>query len=152
MSLDRYSSIAGKKYQRGFLMPLAIFIIVSMAGFAIVMARTTAQTNSSSIQAMIAIQAFYAADSGAQWGMNQLFYNTGAPLTRTGVDASCSALSGQSRSFNVDGLRNCSATLQCVVNTDVGNTTSYYLLTSSSTCGDQPIVSQRVVELSAFMK
>ncbi|BFM12057.1 MSHA biogenesis protein MshP [Simiduia litorea] len=138
--------------QRGFLMPLAIFIIVAMGGFALTMARTASQSNTSAVQAMIAIQAFYAADSGAQWGMNQLFYDAGSPISRSSVDAKCVTLSGQSRSFNTDGLRNCRVELLCTLSSDPSNTISYYQITSASECGNEPIVSQRTVELSAFMK
>ncbi|MDN3640173.1 hypothetical protein QWY82_15365 [Simiduia curdlanivorans] len=133
-------------------MPLAIFIIVSMAGFALGMARTTSQTNSSATQTMISIQAFYAADTGAQWGMNRLFYNTSGAISRASVDANCTALAGQGVSFDVVGLKNCSTQLQCVIDVDSSNTISYYRITSAAACGNAPIFAQRTVELSAFMK
>ena len=152
MSLDRLQRQSKPSGQMGFLMPLAIFIIVTMAGFALAMARTTSQTNSSAIQAMIAIQAFYAADAGAQWGMNQLFYNVSGAITRTSADASCLSLAGQTRFFDVDGLRNCRADLQCTVSADPTNTISYYQIISDAECGSEPIISQRSIELSAFMK
>lgn len=142
----------GRRSQTGFLMPLAIFIVVTMAGLALAMARTTSQSNSSVVQTMIGIQTFYAADAGAQWGMNQLFYSTTATLTRASVDANCVALTGQLRSFNTVGLRNCEAVLACSVNADPGNTTSYYLISSDATCGDGAFASQRRVEVSAFMR
>ena len=138
--------------QAGFLMPLAIFIIVSMAGFALAMARTTSQTNSSATQTMISIQAFYAADSGAQWAMNRLFYNAASAISRNTVDANCTALSGQNLSFEVGGLNNCRAQVQCIIESDDAKAISYYRISSSSECGSAPIFSQRTVELSAFMR
>lgn len=142
----------GLHQQRGFLMPLAVFIIVVMAGLALTMARTVSQSNTSVVQTAVGIQAFYAADAGAQWAMNRLFYNAAAPLTRASVDASCAALSGQSLNFATDGLRDCSTQLQCSRSTDASDTTSYYRLVSAADCGSAPVDSQRTVEVSAFMR
>lgn len=138
--------------QRGFLMPLAVFIIVIMGGLALTMSRTVSQSNTSVIQTAIAMQAFYAADSGAQWGMNRLFYNAGTPLSRAAVDASCAALTGQSLNFATDGLRNCNVQLQCARTIDASDTSSYYLISSAAHCGSAPIDAQRTVEVSAFMR
>ena len=140
-----------RKAQRGFLVPLALFIIVVMAGFAITIARTSSQSNTSVIQSVVGVQAFYAADTGAQWGLNQLFYQ-GAPLTRASVDAACNGLTGASLNLAADGLRNCTAQLQCSVSTDPANTTSYYQVTSSSSCGNAPVFSERTVQVSAMMR
>ena len=138
--------------QKGFLMPLAVFIIVVMGGFALTMARTASQSNTSAVQAMIAIQAFYAADSGAQWGMNKLFYNSTGAISRTSDDANCAAVSGQVLAINVSGLSNCETQLQCTIDSSPGTPISYYRISSAAACGNSPIFSQRTVELSAFMK
>lgn len=140
------------KSQQGFLMPLAIFIVIAMGALAIAVSRNIAQSNNSTVQAMVSVQAFYAADSGAQFGMNQLFYDTASPLTRAQVDSNCSALNGQSRSFSVAGLSNCETQLSCSLSIDTGNTTSYYTVTSTAQCGDSVINSQRSVQVSAFMR
>lgn len=140
-----------RQRQRGFLMPLAIFIIVIMAGFGIVMARTTAQSNTSVLQTAISVQAFYAADSGAQWGLNRLFYQS-VPLTRAGVDAACAGLTGASVAFAVPGLSGCNTQLQCTLANDPANTTSYYQVTSSAVCGTAPVVAERTVQVSSFMR
>lgn len=142
----------GLRKQRGFLMPLAVFIIVVMGGLAIVMARNISQSTTSTVQAAVAIQAFYAADSGAQWGMNQLFYDTGAALIRTQVDSQCTNLNGQNLTFSASGLSNCDTQLSCSSATDPSNVTSYYLISSAADCGDAVIGSQRTVEVSAMMR
>lgn len=140
-----------KRYQRGFLMPLAIFIIVIMAGFAMVMARTTAQSNTSVVQTAVSVQAFYAADSGAQWGLNRLFYQA-APLSRANVDAACTGLNGVTVTFAAPGLSGCDSQLQCASTNDPANTTSYYQITSSATCGTEPVMAERAVQVSSFMR
>lgn len=138
--------------QGGFLMPLAIFIIVAMGAMALAMARNISQSTTSAVQTMVGIQAFYAADTGAQWGMNQLFYDTGAALTRSQVDMQCNSLNGQSLTFGVGGLNNCDTQLSCRISTDPGNVTSYYVITSAADCGDVSVGAQRSVEVSAFMR
>ena len=141
-----------QREQQGFLLPLAIFIAVTMGIMALTVARNMAQSTTSAIQATVAIQAFYAADSGAQWGMNQLFYDTSLSLTRSLVDGRCSALNAQVKIFSVAGLGNCSAQLSCSISTDPGNITSYYVITSAADCGDAAVGSQRTVEVSALMR
>ncbi|WP_183910206.1 hypothetical protein [Simiduia aestuariiviva] len=133
-------------------MPLAIFIIVVMGGLALAISRNVAQTTNSAVQSIVSIQAFYAADTGAQWGMNRMFYDTSATLTRAQVDAGCNAVHGQSLSFSTSGLNNCQTQLSCSVSTDPSNTTSYYVISSAAQCGDAAISSQRSVEVSAFMR
>ncbi|UTA46577.1 MSHA biogenesis protein MshP [Simiduia sp. 21SJ11W-1] len=133
-------------------MPLAIFIVIAMGVLAIAVSRNIAQSSNSTLQAMVAIQAFYAADSGAQFGMNQLFYSQSAQLTRTQVDANCNAINGQLVSYSAQGLNNCSASLSCSVSAGPANVTSYYTLSSDASCGDGVINSQRSVQVSAFMR
>ena len=47
-----------QKSQRGFLIPLAIFIVVVMSFFAIALWRTTVQTTLSGAQELVSVQAF----------------------------------------------------------------------------------------------
>jgi hypothetical protein len=84
------NQFASKKKQQGFLLPLAVFIVVVMGLFALVLSRNTIQTNTSSVQEAVSVQAFYAAESGAQRGMQHLFY-LAAPTTlvRQQVDQRC---------------------------------------------------------------
>ncbi|RYZ93898.1 MAG: MSHA biogenesis protein MshP, partial [Moraxellaceae bacterium] len=63
-----------RKNQQGFLLPLAIFIIVVMGLFALVVSRNTIQSNTAAVQEAISTQTFYAAESGAQRGMQVLFF------------------------------------------------------------------------------
>jgi MSHA biogenesis protein MshP len=73
--------------QQGFLLPLALFIVVVMGLFALVLSRNTIQTGTSTVQEMVSTQAFYVAESGAQLGMQNLFFPD--PSVRQQVDQRC---------------------------------------------------------------
>lgn len=152
--------------QQGFLLPLAIFIVVVMGVFALVVARNSIQTSSSAVQELTSVQAFYAAESGAQRAMQSLFFN--ADLTRQAVDGRCAALA-TTYNFNVTGLNNCSAAVSCqcqfqdasncvlAVPADysaaasVAKLTSYYTIVSTATCGAGNLSAQRTINAGAFL-
>ena len=142
----------GYTAQRGFLMPLAIFILVATGFFAVTISRVTGQTAIATTQEGISIAAFYAAESGAQYAMNQLFYDTAALISRASVDNQCVAVNGGNIAFTVAGLNGCSAAISCTRTIDVADTTSYYRLLSQATCGTGAISAQRSIEVSAVMK
>ena len=137
--------------QAGYLMPLAVFLIIILGGLALTISRYTATANVSAHQEMITVASFYAADAGGQWGMNQLFYSTLSPIDRNTVRASCVALNGASNIvFSVPGLNNCSASLACNRNTQTD--TDFYTITSVGACGSGSIRAERTVVVSAFMQ
>ncbi len=141
------------KSQRGYLMPVAIFIIVILAGLAITLSRFSGQSDTAVIQEAISVAAFNAAESGGQYAMNRLFYSTTTSPTRTLVDANCTAINGTSLNFSAVGLGDCSADLTCNVSANLPtNTISYYTVTSAGQCGVSPINAQRVVELASSLQ
>lgn len=133
-------------------MPLAIFILVAMGLFAITISRLTGETAIATTQEAISVASFYAAESGAQYAMNQLFYDTGAPLTRAGVDADCTTVNGTNLNFSAAGLNGCSAAITCARSIDAADTLSFYRIQSQGTCGNAPISAQRIIEISAYMQ
>lgn len=148
-------------------MPLAIFIIVVMGIFALVISRNTIQSSTSATLEAVSTQAFYAAESGAQRGMQTLFFPDAS--SREQVDTRCVGLN-TTHSFNVAGLKNCSAVVTCSCKFQdnsscspivAGNytsgavpakTTSYYTITSSASCGSGTISAQRTIEAGSFLK
>ena len=136
--------------QQGFLMPLAIFIVVIMGIFTVTLARTTGQSAIATTQEGVSLQAFYAAESGAQLGMSNLFYDTAAPLTVAAVTGRCTTLA-LSPTFTVNGLNNCSATVSCVADTTVPGR-SYFTLSSTGQCGNGNISANRTIQVSAKME
>lgn len=137
------------RHQQGFLLPLALFILVVMGVLALTISRTSIQTQTSSIQEFTNIQSFYAAESGAQRGMQHLFLN--AALLRADVDGRCTGWN-QTYNFTVAGLRGCTAQVSCTFATDTGNTRSFYTLNSVGVCGTDQYRAERSIQVGSFME
>jgi len=137
------------KQQRGFLMPMAVFILVVMGFMALNLSRTTGQAGIATVQEAISLQALYAAESGAQSAMAQLFYDTSSALTRSEVDGRCGTFA--QIDFSATGLSDCSVNATCARSTDAADTTSYYQIVSSATCGSGAVAASRVIEVSSFI-
>jgi len=147
----RNSSPVAKASQSGFLIPLALVLLVGIAFLAIAINRITGQSHGSTIQQGLSAQALFAAESGAQYAMSRLFFNT---ADRAAVDAQCAALAapGQTLSFGVTGLSACSAVVRCSVAADSGNTISFYTINSTAQCGGGQLIGEREIEVSATMQ
>lgn len=135
--------------QRGFLMPLAIFIVVVMSLFAAALWRTTVQTSLSGAQEMVTVQAFYAAESGAQNGMQALFFPDAS--SRLAINARCDALNLTPAFAGIAGLNNCSAQVSCTCVECNSGTTSFYTITSVGSCGSGLMSAVRTVKVGSFM-
>ncbi len=151
--------------QRGFLLPLALFILVVMGVLALTISRTSIQTQTSTIQEFTNIQAFYAAESGAQRGMQALFLSTS---TRQATDQVCAGMAINHNFAGVNGLRICTVTVTCTciyqdnsacahtVNTNyeltspVALTKSFYTLTSDGVCGQDQYRAERTIQVGAY--
>lgn len=129
--------------QRGFLLPVAVFILVVMSVAALALWRSTIQSSNSIVQELISTQALYAAESGAQAGVGQIF--TGA--NRTAVTAECDALN-LVLNYSVTGLQQCSAQVSCIA--DAGVLGSVYVITSAGTCGTS-VTAERTVRVDAYL-
>ena len=164
---------AGHPKQRGFLLPLAIFILVVMASFALVLSRNTIQSGGAAVQEVTSVQAFYAAESGAQVGMQALFYPDAS--SRQAVDSRCLALNSTTN-YTSPGLNGCTAAVSCSClyadnATYASNTvcspgtaanysstapanhlTSFYTITSVGTCGSGNFRAVRTIEAGSFLK
>lgn len=134
---------------KGFLMPLAAVLVVGVAMMALAISHMASNSGNSSVQEGLSLQAFYAAESGAQYAMNQLMFDV---TSRTSADANCVSLSGASLNFSAIGLAVCSASLSCSVANDAANTTSFYSITSSANCGAGDLFAQRIITVSAFFQ
>lgn len=158
MCPDQLTVAAPLKKQQGFLLPLALFILVAMSFFAFSLSRTTSQAGMAPVQELISVQAFYAAESGAQEGLSRLFYPDAS--TRAAVDNQCAAINSLNRSYDgVEGLNQCSAVIDCTCVDDQGNTPcspsatiSFYTIASRGRCGNAPIDAERTVRVDAYME
>ena len=162
-------SMPTRKTQQGFLLPLAIFIVVVMGVFALVLSRNTIQAGTSSVQEAISIQTFYAAESGAQRGMQVLFLDKTQALTRQAVDGRCDA-PATIYADTVPGLNNCSTVVTCncqfrdetncapitpanyTATAAANRLTSFYRITSVATCGSGNLRAVRTIEAGSFLK
>ncbi len=169
MSHKRFHLTISPKQQQGFLLPLAIFIVVVMGVFALVLSRNTIQAGTSSVQEAISTQTFYAAESGAQRGMQVLFLDKNQTLTRQAVDGRCADFN-TTYTYTVPGLNHCSAVVTCVcryqnasacapataanytASAPVNNLTSFYNITSTATCGSGTLRAERTIEAGSFLK
>ena len=151
----RRQTLKTRQQQSGYLMPLAAFILVVMGLAAVALTRSTSQTAISVSQEAITLQAFYAAETGAQMGMNNLFYDTGAVLIRADTDARCNNLNIANQPLATVGLNNCQVSTNCVatvVPPAPDDTTSFYTITSTGNCGSGEVTSTRTVQVSAFFE
>lgn len=155
-------------------MPLAIFIIVVMGTFALVISRNTIQSSTSAVQEAISTQTFYAAESGAQLGMQKLFFPDAS--SRQLVDSSCAGLlttplvkTYSKTGVDVPGLNSCTITVTCsctfqdesscspitasnYTSTAATNRlTSFYKISSTATCGAGNLRSVRTIEAGSFL-
>lgn len=156
--------------EQGFLLPLALFILVVMGILAVTISRTATQTSNSAVQELMNVQAFYAAESGAQRGMQSLFLNN---TTRQATDAACVTLDTTPLSPNysgVNGLKACSVQVTCSCRYQNGNpctpavaanyssttalalSKSFYTINSQGTCGTGLFRAVRTLEVGAFLE
>ncbi len=138
----------GMSYQKGSLLPAAIFLLVVMALFSASLLNTSTHSSIATTQEAISLAALNAAESGAQFAMGSLFY---LPTTRALTDNRCTALNGLIN-FTVPGLSVCSSNYSCSASIDAGDTTSYYRITSVGRCAVGQVTGQRTIEVSALIK
>ncbi|AQT59089.1 pilus assembly PilX N-terminal domain-containing protein [Cellvibrio sp. PSBB023] len=154
--------------QRGFLLPLALFIIVVMSVLALTISRTATQTQSAAVQELISLQSFYAAESGAQRGMKALFFDVNN--NRQAADAVCANMNLSPSYSGVAGLSTCTVTVSCSCRYRNGNDcapatttnytpapaidvlTSFYTITSIAACGQHEYRAERTIQAGAYME
>lgn len=153
--------------QKGYLIPLAIFILVTMAVLALSISRMASQSSMAGTQELTSVQAFYAAQSGAERGLQTLYFPDAS--TRNGVDTRCVALN-QTLTFTATGLNGCRAVVTCScvyqdttacapsVVANYSNSAaatkliSVYKITSEGTCGSGIYSATRTLEVGSQMK
>lgn len=153
--------------QRGFLLPLALFIIVVMGVLALTISRTSIQSQTAVVQEFMSLQSFYAAESGAQRGMKAIFFDVAG---RQAADNACATMNLNPDYSGVDGLNACSVTVTCNCRYQNGNTCapgtatnyaadasadvlkSFYTITSVGRCGEGEYRAERRIQAGAFLE
>jgi MSHA biogenesis protein MshP len=110
-------------------------VITLMVSISVAIQLLVSQNASQFEEETLLTRAFYAAESGAGFGMNALFPPDEFP--QYNGDAICPENSASPRiyEFDADGLRNCSAEVSCVTDATVDGT-DYYTITSEGICDD----------------
>ncbi len=124
--------------QQGFSLASAIFILVIMALLAAAVVSLFDKGNKGITQEVLSTRAFFAAESGAQFMLGQLF-------SLSGGAANCSA--SNNLSYNATGFAGCSSNMSCSSRNINGET--YYTINSTGTCAAGPDRAVRQVELQA---
>ncbi len=142
-----------RSQQRGLLLPVVMFILIVMGALALVVSRFSAQSALSGAQEGISLQAFYAAESGGQYALNQIYYvaSGGTPISRAAAVGNCASVDGDVVNFNGAGLANCRVVIDCTSNTDTPSATTFFTISSRGICGSGAESADRTIEISSFI-
>ena len=132
----------GLHSQRGVSIIMAIFVLVVLSFLAGAMFNLLAAGNDSVAREVISTRALFAAESGAQRRLNEIFQG----------GAACGTCSGGGTTSNYGGGGNwydsCSASVTCCTY-NPGNGVTYYELASTGSCGPAGDRAIRTVEVQA---
>lgn len=147
--ISHHSSLGALKTQAGFLLPVALFLILGAAALAVSISRSSGSLPLIAVQEIFSQQALQAADSGANFGLSYLLMHPSP--SRSHSDGLCRSLSGSRLEFDSPGLKNCVANVSCGLQSSSKNDASYYTVTSQGQCGDAPNDGSRTVAVSAYL-
>ncbi|MDF3124917.1 pilus assembly PilX N-terminal domain-containing protein [Rheinheimera sp. 1928-s] len=142
------------KKQQGSALIVAVFIIVVMTLLVAALSKLLTSSSESISYEVLGTRAFFAAQSGMEQGLAQLFPLT-TPSTYCAIPPAADRISATDVvvSLSGNGLQGCSFTLSC----DAGRAspdaaeTIYYQLTSTGTCGDPASVqTSRTIEMEVW--
>jgi len=128
------------------MMPLTLFIVVGLGALSLVITRMGAATMSAAVRESVSVQALLAAESGGQYGMNQLLFDVSS---RSEVATNCANLNGDTVNYSVVGLQGCSVSLSCASVNNSGGSADVYRIEATGTCGGGDLYSQRVIAIAA---
>lgn len=125
-------------------MPMAAFVIVVMALLAAAMGRIGSQSAMSVVQEKLSLQAFYAAESGAQLAMTRLIYPDADPAV---VAPACTSLNGSVLTLNAPGLQGCEVRHQCA-QPEAG----FFTIISIGECRQGNLFATRSIEVATVVE
>lgn len=128
--------------QSGSMLIVAIFIIVVMGILVLGLSRLLQASTETVVTEVLGTRAFYAAQSGLELGLQQLFALDAAT-------ASCSNVEQEFPFYNIQGLINCKANVSCVQSASSENPDiTHYLLKSTGSCEND--LTLRTVEIEVW--
>lgn len=159
------------KKQQGSALVIAIFIILVMTLLVGALSRLLSSSSENTIYEVLGTRAFFAAQSGIEQGLAQLFpVSANSTYCEINVDGRSpavnppdtlnirvnSGLAGiaaeQTQAFNTAGLQGCSYTLNCTSGRKVDDDTAvrYYQLISTGYCKAGAVETQRTLEIEVW--
>lgn len=126
MVFNRYYS-----KQQGFLLPIALFLIVVASGAALVISKQLEQSALFSVDLILYDKSLYAAEAGAQLGINQLLFTIDS--AKANHYKQCKALN-INQVFKVMELKNCHIKVSCNSHS-VSVDKYHYAIESEASCG-----------------
>lgn len=135
--------------QAGFLMPLALFVVLAIASLAFVMTKSTGGSFNAAVQEAVSVQSFYAAESGAQYALHKLLFDTNTAAEMTDK---CARFGATKLPFSVPGLDNCSAYVRCAVHELTAGEPAIVTLKSSGECGGGDLKARRTLAYSVGLQ
>lgn len=147
-------SYSHQKKQEGSALIVAIFIIVVMTLLVAALSKLLARSSESISYEVLGTRAFFAAQSGMEQGLAQLFPLT-TPSVYCVIPPAADRVSAPDIvvSLSGNGLQGCSFTLSCNsgrASPEMAETI-YYQLTSTGTCGDPAsLQSSRTIEMEVW--
>lgn len=145
----RLYRVRSSRQQAGFLIPLALFIVVSAATLGVAMGQMVAGSRSSAILMGLNAQALFTADAGVQKVMHALYYGAD---TRAAADANCVGVDGDVLNFSGEGVAGCDVTVSCVVSVSGSGDVSVYAVESVSRCGSGDYETGRRIRAESYMQ
>jgi MSHA biogenesis protein MshP len=127
--------------QKGSAIVIAIFVIVVMALLAAGLVKILASTAESVAYEVIGTRAYAAAQTGAQWQLLEVFPHD------TDAKTACPTPNTEPDFSNVEGLKNCTASVNC--DDEEFDGTTYYVITSTGQCSVGGVITSRTVEIEA---
>lgn len=131
-----YPDLTCKK-QRGMGLPTALFIILVLSLIVAALNNMNDTSAKAYGREWLSMQAFYAAESGAQAAASLTLH---PDLTKPTCNNAF-----YSRNFTAPGMLNCSVQVSCVH--DVLGSDNFYTLTSSGTCGSGTDQARRIIQV-----
>ena len=117
------------KRQAGLSLATALFVITVMALLAAMIFQLIRSNAETTGEEVLLIRSFYAAQTGIEFGFNEISPPDAAPAT------SCTAdITYPDFELEVEGLQACKATVSC--SPLVVNSATFYTITSIGTCGE----------------
>jgi MSHA biogenesis protein MshP len=151
--------INGAKKQQGSALVIAVFIIVVMTLLVGALSRLLSSSSESVSYEVLGTRAFFAAQSGLEQGLVQIFpLDGGGSYCAIGqglvTDPSTEGMADEQQlSFAITpGLQGCQAVLYCKSGRKSAEATEtiYYQLTSTGQCGSGQLQSSRTIQMEVW--